>query len=109
MVPLADNVDSVNEIAEIAREFRAAVISGAHERAEQLAWRYVEAVSALWQSLAPSERASSPLVSQAPELLQWARLATLIHRNLAADQLSVLQKASRYQPAAMSHCLQVSA
>ena len=79
-----------------SRELRAAVIAADHSAAERAASRYVEALQRFWESLPEQERAVSPVPATARELLGWAREMTLIQRNMAADQFTVLQKASRY-------------
>ena len=86
-----------------SRELRAAVIAADHAAAERAACRYVEALQKLWESLPAQERAVSKVPDTARELLGWAREMTLIQRNLAADQLAALQKASRYH--GVANCL----
>lgn len=78
------------------RELRAAVLAVDHARAEGAVHRYVEAVRESWEALPEQERGGSSIPSNACELLAWARQMTLIQRSLAADQCSVVQKASRY-------------
>lgn len=53
----------------------------------------------MWESLPEPERAASPVPKQARELLSWARDVTIVQRALTIEQLSILEKACRYQPA----------
>ena len=84
-------------MAERSRELKATVISGNHAGAERAMESYVEAVRNYWEALSEQERAGSPVPARASELLGWAREMTIIQRSLAADQLSILHKASRYE------------
>jgi hypothetical protein len=96
-------------VDQASRELRAAVIAVDHAGAERAAAHYVEALQKLWESLPEQERAVSPVPSTAREILAWAREMTILQRTLTADQLRILQKASRYQDAASRHCgLQVN-
>jgi hypothetical protein len=84
-------------LAERSRQLRAAVIAGDHSGAERAAASYVEALRKHWESLSEQERAKSTVPARARELLAWAREMTIIQRTLTRDQLTVLQKASRYE------------
>lgn len=94
--------DLSDRLERASRELREAVIAVDHSAAERAASRYVEALQKFWESLKESERAVSPVPTTARELLGWAREMTLIQRNMAADQLTVLRKASRYNGVADS-------
>ena len=108
MAPSPDSEVRGSGLAERSRELKAAIIGGDHAQAEQAVTGYVEALQHYWESLAGTERDSSPVPARARELLTWAREMTLIQRSLTADQLTVLQKASRYQgPASPYAGLQV--
>jgi hypothetical protein len=80
----------------IARELRSALLGGDQVRAELLVSEYSGAVRELWEALPESDRATSSIPRQAAELLAWARDMTLVRRAMAAEQLAVVQKASRY-------------
>ena len=84
-----------------ARELRAAVIAAEHAVAEQAVGRYFEALRQVWETLPEQKRTTSALPARARELLGWARQMTIIQRTLAADQIRVLHKASRYHGPAM--------
>jgi len=90
-------------VDQASRELRAAIIAVDHSGAERASSRYVEALQKLWESLPEPERAVSPVPATARELLAWAREMTIFNRTLTADELRVLQKASRYQDAASRH------
>ncbi len=79
------------------------MIAGDHAGAELATERYVEAVRQHWESLTEQERAGSQVPARAAELLGWAREMTIIQRSLTADQLSILQKASRYETSGGPH------
>ena len=81
------------------------MIAADHLRAESAVSRYVEAVRQAWEALPEEERTASQIPARTRELLAWAREMALIQRNLAADQLGILQKASRYHSVANSHGL----
>ena len=83
----------------LSDEFRSAVLTGDHLGAERLAAQYVEALREMWESLPQREREASPVPSQARELLAWARDVTMVQRALTHQQLTILEKACRYQPA----------
>ena len=89
-------------MAERSRELKAAVIAADHAGAARAMESYVEAVRNYWESLSEQERTDSPAPARAAELLGWAREMTIIQRSLAADQLSILHKASRYETASGS-------
>jgi len=78
------------------------VIAADHARAARALDRFVEALREHWQSLPEGERTVSGIPSRTGELMTWTREMTLIQRNLAADQLNVLQKVSRYHSAVNS-------
>ena len=100
---------AAGSVADLSREFRAALIAGDHARAQHLFSGYVEALRALRGSLPDEEFAASGEPARARELLRWARQAALIQRALAADQLAFLQKASKYQPRHVPPALEVKA
>ena len=78
------------------------MIATDHARAARALDRFVEALREHWQSLPEGVRATSGIPSRTRELMTWTREMTLIQRNLAADQLNVVQKASRYHSAVNS-------
>ena len=84
----------------ISRELRSALLGGDQVRAELLVSEYAAAVRKFWEALPESDRAGSSIPRQAAELLAWARDMTLVRRAMAAAQLAVVQKASRYRAAA---------
>jgi hypothetical protein len=86
----------------IARELRSALLGGDQVRAELLVSEYAAAVRQLWESLPQSDRAASSIPRQAAELLTWARDMTIVRRAMAAQQLAVVQKASRYRAAGLA-------
>ena len=79
---------------EFALQLRNAVLAGDYARAQQMVEEYVQAVS-------PEEAAD------ARSLLDWVKQAVSIHRNLYADQLVNLQKASGYRTSVPSPNLDV--
>jgi hypothetical protein len=83
----------------LSHQFRAAVLAGDHLGAERLASQYVEALREMWEYLPERERATSLVPKQAWELLAWARDVTIAQRAIAHEQLAILEKACRYQPA----------
>jgi hypothetical protein len=85
----------------LSRKFRAAVLVGDHLRTGELAAEYISAFEQAWLLLPESERAVSPLPQQALELLAWAREMAIVQRALDAEQLAVVEKAIRYQPAGL--------
>ena len=96
----------------IAQQFRSAVLASDHTLADRLASEYAQAASELWQSLSDSERESSALPEQTRELLTWARGMTIVQRAMLAEQLAILEKASRYRQALAANrnsTMQVSA
>jgi hypothetical protein len=86
-----------------ARELRAAVIAADHTGAELALAHYIETLQQVWEALPEQERSGSALPARVRELLAWTREMTIIQRALTADQLGVVQKASRYQRPANSH------
>ena len=82
----------------LSQQFRSAVLAGDHFGAEQLVLQYVEALRETWESLPESARADSLIPKQARELLGWARDVTTVQRALTQEQLTILEKACRYQP-----------
>ena len=82
---------------------REAVVAGDYAAAQAAADGYFKALEMLWQSLTEAERAVSPSPVKALELLNWAREMTIIQRSFAANQLSAIQKASRYETGVISH------
>jgi hypothetical protein len=86
----------------LSLEFRSAVLAADYSRAGRLAPEYAGALKETWMSLSESERARSILPRQARELFTWARAVTGVQRVLAAGQLAILEKATRYQPAGLS-------
>lgn len=96
----------------IALEFRSAVLGGDHATAAQRLAEYARAAAEHWKTLTNEERAKSELPVQARELLSWARGMTIVQRVITAEQLAILEKASRYGvqgAAAGSSTIQVSA
>ena len=83
-----------------SRDLRAAVIAADHAGAKVAVSNYVEALRQVWEALPEQDRAVSALPGRVRELLCWAREMTIIQRSLTADQLRILEKASRYQGAA---------
>jgi hypothetical protein len=83
----------------LARDLRAAVLASDHEDATRLAVEYTEALREHWTQLSPQERAVSPLPKQSLELFAWVRQMTIMQQALAAEHLSIIEKASRYQTA----------
>lgn len=98
--PAPDQLKGALERA--SSELRAAVISSDHVAAERALSCFAEALRNHWESLPPNERIASQIPARTRELLAWTREMTLIQRNLAADQLAVLRKASRYHRALSS-------
>jgi hypothetical protein len=87
---------------------RAAVLAGNHEKAERAVAQYAESVKKYWMVLPPAERAVSPLPRQSIELLTWAREMTLMQQAMAAEHLSMAERASR-SLTARARYLQLSA
>ena len=83
----------------VSRQFRSAVLGGDHVLAGQLASEYAGALAEFWEALPESDRAASPIPQQARELLTWAHGMTQVQRAIAAAQLAVIEKASRYNAA----------
>jgi hypothetical protein len=83
----------------ISLELRSALLGGDQARANRLVAEYADAVRTLWESLSESERSPSPIPREARELLTWAHEMTVVRRAMAAAQLTVVQKASRYNAA----------
>lgn len=98
-----DTEHLISAVDQASRDLREAVIAADHSRAERASSRYVGALQKLWEALPDQERAASVIPARASELLAWAREMAIIQRALTADQLSVLQKASRYQNATGSY------
>lgn len=92
----------------LARELRAAVLANNHEKAELLSAQYTAAVHEHWLALSRRERAASSLPKLSIELLTWVREMTLMQQAMAAQQLAVLERASRYETA-RSHYLRSAA
>jgi hypothetical protein len=80
----------------ISKEFRSAILCGDHTLAVHLLSEYAVALQALWESLPVSERAASSIPQQSDQLLTWAHGMTLVQRTMAAEHLTVIEKASRY-------------
>jgi hypothetical protein len=80
----------------ISRDLRSALLGGDQLRANQLVSEYAGALREFWNSLPQSDRAASSIPRQAAELLTWARDMTVVRRAMTAEQLAVVQKASRY-------------
>ena len=83
----------------IAQQFRAAVLASDHALADGLASEYAQSASEFWESMSDTERERSTLPAQARELLTWARGMTIVQRAMLAEQLAILEKASRYRQA----------
>ncbi len=79
----------------LARELRAAVLANDHEKATRLTVEYAAALREHWTLLSQQERAASPLPKQSLELLTWVREMTIVQQALAAEHLSMVDKASR--------------
>jgi hypothetical protein len=79
----------------LACELRAAVLAGNHEKAERLAVEYAAALGRYWTLLSQQERAASPLRKQSLDLLAWAREMTIVQQAMAAEHLSMVDRASR--------------
>ena len=94
-------------LTELARQFRAAILAGDHISAMTLAEAYGNALEPYWTNLNDADRANSQVPSTARELLTWAREATLIQRSMVGNQLTVLDKAIRYQDQTGSHAVQL--
>lgn len=92
MPPLLDN-SAQNELA---RELRAAVLGGDHEKAARLAEQYTAALSRRWSTMSEAERATSGIPKQSVELLTWAREMAIMQHAIAGQHLSAIQKANRY-------------
>jgi hypothetical protein len=82
----------------ISRDLRSALLGGDQLRANQLVSEYAGELREFWNSLPESDRAASAIPQQAAELLTWARDMTVVRRAMAAEQLAVIEKASRYNP-----------
>jgi hypothetical protein len=83
----------------LARQLRAAVLASDHQTAQRLTVEYTEAMSRYWDLLSDEERAASPIPKQSIELLTWVREMTLMQHGLAAEHLSIVEEANRYQTA----------
>jgi len=83
----------------VSLELRSALLGGDQVLANRLVMEYSDAVRQLWESLPESERAASSIPTDARELLTWAKEMTVVRRAMAAAQLTVVQKASRYSAA----------
>ncbi len=79
----------------LARDLRAAVLANDHEKATRLTVEYTAALREHWTTLSLAERAASPLPKQSLELLTWVREMTLVQQAMAADHLSLVDRASR--------------
>ncbi len=84
------------QLADLARELRAAVLGNEHERAGRLAGQYTQEVARQWLLLSKAERVSSPLPKQSRELLTWARDVAIMHQAMAGQHLAAIGMASRY-------------
>jgi len=82
---------------DLSRELRAAVLGEDHVRTQQLVQEYTQALREFWSNVPEGDRAASEIPKIAQELLDWTRQMTLIQRALAVRQLSIIQKAGRYQ------------
>src|SRR5579862_9557766 len=91
--------DLTSSLERASRGLRAAVIAADHAGAKVAVSNYVEALWQVWAALPEQERAVSALPGSVRELLSWAREMTIIQRSLMADQLRILEKASRYEGA----------
>ena len=83
----------------LSREFRSAILGGDHDLAGKLVSEYAGALGEFWEALPESTRAASLIPQQARELLTWAHGMTQVQRAIAAAQLAVIEKASRYKDA----------
>jgi hypothetical protein len=91
MRPLRDKI----ALDDLARELRAAVLASDHEKAERWTLEYAAALGRHWRSLSTRERAASSLPKQSLELLTWAREMTLMQHAIAAEHLSMVERAGR--------------
>jgi hypothetical protein len=89
--------------ADLARELRAAVLAGDHEKATRLTVEYAAALREHWMTLSAAQRAASALPKQSLELLGWVRDMTLMQQAMAAQHLAMVEKAGRYQTARASY------
>jgi hypothetical protein len=83
------------QLDDLARRLRAAVLASDHEKAERLTGEYAEAVREHWISLSAGERAASFVPKQSLELLGWVRDMTLMQQAMAAEQLAFVEQANR--------------
>jgi histidinol dehydrogenase len=83
----------------LACKLRAAVLVNDHEKATLLTVEYTEALRQHWTLLSAPERAASSIPKQSLALLNWVREMTLMQQAMAAEHLSIVEKASRYQTA----------
>jgi hypothetical protein len=91
MRPLLDNVILDN----LARDLRAATLGSDHETAARLSVAYSTALRQHWSTLSSEQRAASSLPKRSIELLNWVRDMTLMQHAIAAEHLSLAQRASR--------------
>jgi hypothetical protein len=95
---MPETLDSL-DLDSLARELRVAVLANDHEEATRRTTEYSQALSQYWMLLSDAERAASPLPKQSLELLSWVRDMTVMQHALAAEHLSILERASRNQSA----------
>lgn len=81
----------------LARDLRAAVLAGDHQKGSRLTEEYTSAVRDYWIALSENERAVSPLPKQSLELLRWTRDMTLMQQAMAAQHLALVQHKLRNQ------------
>jgi len=105
----ADSKACLRVVTDLSRDLRFAILARDHGRAGQLASAYVDSLRTLWESMPEDQRSVSTLPSEARTLLVWAHQSTLIHKAIAADQLSVVQKTGNYHPPSTAQIIQVKA
>jgi hypothetical protein len=97
--PLGDMAQYTAALDRAALALRSAVLASDHEQAALRSAEYTEAVAQYWKQLPNRERAASLLPKLSLELLNWAREMTTMQQALAAQQLAIVENASRYQTA----------
>jgi hypothetical protein len=93
---------SPEQLDNLARQLRSAVLAGDHTGAERVVSEYTQALRQAWDAMPEPQRAASPLPNQVVELWAWAREMTLVQRALAAEHLAIVRTASHYEPSQAS-------
>ena len=93
---------SPEQLDNLARQLRSAVLAGDHAGAERVVSEYTQALRHVWDTMSEPQRAASPLPNQVVELWAWAREMTLVQRALAAEHLAIVRTASHYEPSHVS-------